>query len=244
MDVNQIFDGIGQKMLNEFDHISSQLPQAAAVGADREDALSKFLAEFLPTKFAVSRGFVMDHEGTVSSECDIVVYDPASCPLLYVEERNRVFPCEAVAATIEVKSRLSSANLEDAMGKIRRIKSMRRQAGPLAGVIFAYRSQWSKDPITSLADRIQVLHTGVDPSQFMDLVCVLDSGLVELTELEGEASLMAYVELKKPVLFMFFVRLLDILESAHPSSPNYSMYSQGIEIGTVRLTPAQPDSDA
>lgn len=75
MDLNEVFEAIGSSMLTAFDGISSQIPHPGGKGAEREGVLSSFLAQYLPTRYSISSGQIMDLEGNISRQCDIVIYD-------------------------------------------------------------------------------------------------------------------------------------------------------------------------
>jgi uncharacterized protein YbbC (DUF1343 family) len=73
----------------------------------------------------MSSGFVITHNGSVSTQCDIVVFDRDSTPTIESAERQRFFPVETVCAIGEVKSRLSKSDLSEALNKLARVKQKR-----------------------------------------------------------------------------------------------------------------------
>jgi hypothetical protein len=65
----------------------------------------------------------MNSAGGISTQADIVVYDPSAVPRIESNEHQRFFPIEGVCAIGEVKSRLSKVGLRDALNKLARVKS-------------------------------------------------------------------------------------------------------------------------
>jgi hypothetical protein len=253
MDLNKIFEAAASNKLTAYDSLSSQPLHPGEKGAHRERILSSFLSEYLPTRYSVSSGQIMDSVGTISRQCDIVIFDSSKCPLLFSSEEVRVFPCEPVLAAIEVKSSLSPSGLADAILNIGSIKRLHRPAGPIGGVVFSYRSTWHKSPVVQLAERLQQANADISPNEYVDIACILDAGIAALSSSEGLAripsnpddrEILAYLELDKPILFWFFVLLLDLLDGQKSEAPDYGLYSRGLQIGTVRIYDVRPERPA
>jgi hypothetical protein len=85
---------------------------AADKGGNREAILREFLAGHLPRKYGVAKGEVITRTGGHSHPADVLIYDAINCPVLYVSD-TQVLPIEGVYGAIEVKSRLSKAELVD-----------------------------------------------------------------------------------------------------------------------------------
>lgn len=145
MNVREIFQGIANKLLTDFDQIQGQIEHAGERGKQREAAVTAFLAKYLPKKYALGTGHVIDQKGDVSKQCDIVIYDAFNCPLLLVEEGYRIFPPEAVFGVIEVKSVFDAATTSESVQAIQSVKRLER-GEPIAGGVFAYRSRYKKEP--------------------------------------------------------------------------------------------------
>ena len=242
MDLNKVFDGIGKQMRLDFEQIQSQVKHAGERGSEREASLRTFLQAYLPSKYAVTNGEIVDEFRQTSRQCDLVIYDHLNCPLLLAGKDYRVFPVEPVLATVEVKSVLSSAELQDASEKIKSIKTLKRQNGPIAGIVFAYSSVWKTDPMGNIADNLQKINQGLQSHQYIDLLCVLDAGVINIVDEAGytritknlsDRSMFVWHELTPPVLLWFFIQLLDLLDGQKSSSPNYQKYARMFEIGLV-----------
>jgi hypothetical protein len=242
MDLNKVFDGIGKQMLLDFEEIQSQVRHAGERGGEREASLRTFLQVYLPSKYAVTNGEIVDKLRQTSKQCDLVIYDHLNCPLLLAGKDYRVFPVEPVLATIEVKSVLSTTELQDASEKIKSVKALDRQNGPIAGIVFAYSSVWQTDPMGNIAKHLKKINQGLEPHQFIDLLCVLDAGVINVVDENGytrvtkkmsERSMLVWHELTPPILLWFFIQLLDLLDGQNSSPPNYQKYARMFEIGLV-----------
>lgn len=103
------------------------------LGTAREQIIRDFLTAHLPKRFEVSTGFVFDCRGNVSRQLDIVVFDANSCPRFEIPGGKFLFPCEAVVAVGQVKSKLTSRDdFRSAIDNLASVKSLDRSANGTA----------------------------------------------------------------------------------------------------------------
>lgn len=97
-------------------------------GGNRENALAAFLRQRLPSRFAVTTGEIIDQGGRQSPQIDVMIYDGSvAAPILPAEDEggSEIIGAEALLATIEVKSLLKSADVQQAVKSIKELYSMR-----------------------------------------------------------------------------------------------------------------------
>lgn len=88
-------------------------------GLIAEKAVRAVLKDFLPLKYGVAKGKVMNSTGAMSRHCDIIIYDRMNCPTLYVDENeNQILPIEHVSVVVEVKMTLTKHTLTEAFGEL------------------------------------------------------------------------------------------------------------------------------
>jgi hypothetical protein len=79
------------------------------VGAFYEMILRKFLKDFVPNKYKISTGFVVDIEpNNLSRQIDILIYENDTFPPIYQHEDLVIVESSAVYAAIEVKGQINS----------------------------------------------------------------------------------------------------------------------------------------
>src|SRR3954453_6663752 len=110
-----------------YDEQEGKLIHAGEFGMYREAVCRDFLRFLIPGRLALSQGFLINSHDEVSTQCDIIVYDSQSTPLIQSEDRQRFFPVETVCAVGEVKSNVSKTNLKEALHKLVNVKRMRDQ---------------------------------------------------------------------------------------------------------------------
>jgi hypothetical protein len=139
MNVAVLFDDIAKHMLQFFDGWETRIPHHGEKGGVRERRVGDFLTVHLPRKYGVGSGHIIDKDGNVSLQEDIVIYDRANSPTLEIDSYYQVYPCETVYAAVEVKSLLDSAEIEKCIRHAERLGQMnRRDLGPIESFVFAY----------------------------------------------------------------------------------------------------------
>lgn len=142
-------------------------------GTANETILRNFLAQLSSKRFSVGQGFIyaMSESPKVSKQCDILVYDHENYPLIHSESGiDIVFP-ESARMVIEVKTKLTSDTLKDALENI---TSVRKINLTINGVIFAFQSLSENTILNSLKINSKNLEISTAPISIL----ILDKGLI------------------------------------------------------------------
>jgi hypothetical protein len=75
-----------------------------ASGAPIEGYFRDLLREYLPRRYAVESGFVVNANGDRSDHLDIIIADLHEIPPLCSEPLLKIYPVEAVVAAVEITS--------------------------------------------------------------------------------------------------------------------------------------------
>ena len=115
-----------------YDPKEERLRHAGEYGIFREAIVRDFLKFIVPRSLEISTGFVITTMNDVSTQCDIVVFDPTMTPLYQEGDRQRFYPVESVFCVGEVKSTLSRVKFAEALNKLAKIKALgERIANPV-----------------------------------------------------------------------------------------------------------------
>ncbi len=163
--LKQYYQGITQQLRSEVDFINSLFEHQGVKGAGNESALRDLITKFIPKRYGVGTGVVMDRHGNTSRQCDIVIFDTFLYPSLLALTSVHLFPVDIVYATIEVKTTLNSQSAKEAIENIASVKRLdflkidfgdqwmsdnaqaigiRNTTAPL-GFVFAYNSDAQQD---------------------------------------------------------------------------------------------------
>ena len=109
-----------------YDEVSNKIIHNGEYGTYREAVTREFLRPFIPNNLDISTGFLINTCDEVSTQCDIVIYEPKMTPLVQTSELQRFFPVESVASIGEIKSNLKKHELKAAINKLASNKSLRQ----------------------------------------------------------------------------------------------------------------------
>ena len=109
----------------------TQITHSGTQGAAIEDRWMELLRYYLPGRYTVARGFVVDSHGHVSNQIDCIVYDAFYTPSLYGEGDGKYIPAEAVYAVFESKPNAKEDHVKYADDKAKTVLSCRRTSSPI-----------------------------------------------------------------------------------------------------------------
>lgn len=110
-----------------FDETEKKLIHPGEYGMYREAVCKEYLRVIIPTRLEIGQGFLINDIGETSTQCDLVIFDRNTTPLIESDERQRFFPIETVCAIGEVKSDLDRTDLKKALNKLARNKLLREK---------------------------------------------------------------------------------------------------------------------
>jgi hypothetical protein len=106
--------------------LAGQIEHPGESGRAREQILTAFIEQLVPSSFGVSTGFVVDALGGKSRQLDVVVYQTDYAPAFEIG-RVKHFLAESVVAVLEVKAAIDSErDLTQALDNIASVKGLDR----------------------------------------------------------------------------------------------------------------------
>ena len=178
MEMDKYWKDVVGRMAIQSDAIRRDFAQhRPSAGDNREDIVEKFLKQHLPKRFGIGTGFVFSHDDKLSNQADLLIVDDHNNSSFYPDDRNQLWPVEAVYALIEVKTNLNRYELDMAVTKGRRFKSLPRnfldagQGMRIADSLFVIWSFESPEVVTVKRNLIELLN-GVPREEQPDLIVV------------------------------------------------------------------------
>ena len=184
------------------------------------------LTRFLPNRYQVSKGQVVDATGATSEAIDVIIHDGQYTPVLFQREANDdssiIVPAESIYAVFEAKPEINKGYLEYTSRKIESVRRLDRTSTTIAhaggkfepkplhrilGGILADNCGWKP----CLAEAFDDVMAGLSGDATLDLGCALEGSAFERLEAEdGQVT----VEISPPdlTLMFFLVRLFRGLQ--------------------------------
>ncbi len=173
--------------------LNSYIVHSGSKGDATEKEWVDWFNTYLPKKYkATSNGFVIDCNGNLSEQIDIIIYDTHFSPLVFELSGQKYIAVESVYAVFEVKQDLTKEHIVYAANKIKSVRMLERTSAgikqldgriikkelyKILGGLLTLRSTWVNDNIEKhIEDNIKSLNE-VDE---IDFICCLQSYACEI----------------------------------------------------------------
>jgi hypothetical protein len=202
--------------------------QPGIVGDATEGGWKHMLCAFLPGRYGVVSGKVVDSQGHQSQQIDVIVHDTYYSPLMFTIGTDRFVPVESVYAVFEIKQTLNRAHLDAAAEKAESVRRLHRTSAeipnhfgigtskdlsrfPILAGLLTSQSEWAVPFDDILRGHLE----GQTPEQAVDFGCALGAGAFD-AEREPLVSGRSLIDLSTSVpgraLSFFAMRLLHRLQ--------------------------------
>ena len=119
-----LFTALDEEMELKLSNKIDQIYHPTAKGDESELNWIGLLREYLPERYRIDSGFVIDHNGNISDQIDIIIYDRHYTPLIFKGEKVIYIPIEGVYAIFEVKQNCNKRNCMYAVNKLKSVKNL------------------------------------------------------------------------------------------------------------------------
>jgi len=196
---------------------SQSISHAGTQGSVNEDHWIDIFRAYLPKRYEVATGFVIDSKGGRSQQVDVVVFDKHFTPTLLDQQNHRYIPAEAVYAVFESKPHIDKSYLEYAGDKAASVRKLHRtsvaishaggtfkpkQPFPIVAGILAPKSSWAD----GLGETFKK-HLPASADERLDCGCALEDGAFD--SFDGDCKIVP----REGALIFFLFRLLSKLQS-------------------------------
>ena len=217
---------------------SRQVSQAGEMGSATEENWRGLLRAYMPGRYAVEGGFMIDVDGMESQQLDLIIFDRQYSPVLFETGGVLYVPAESVYGVFEVKQELSRRHVKYAGEKIASARRLRRTSAPIVhaggeyppkepsrilGGILTTLSSWNPPFGVPLANSLGSL----TEEQGLDIGCVLQHGAFTTGHHRNRPSLTSGQSDLSLVTFVF--ELLGMLQQVGTASAmDYKQWLEGV----------------
>lgn len=110
---------------------NKSITHSGVMGEVNELHFIDVLRKYLPNRYAVAQGIVVDSNGATSDQIDIIIFDPQYTPTLLDQQSHRFVPAEAVYSVLEAKPMINKQYLEYAGDKAASVRRLERTSVPV-----------------------------------------------------------------------------------------------------------------
>lgn len=208
----------------------STLHHSVSKGDGSEAVWIELFKEYLPMRYQAEKAFVVDSEGNVSEQIDIVIFDRQYTPFIFKLKEQFYIPAESVYAVFEAKQSLNAEHIAYARKKLKSVKALQRTSLPIPtasglipakslipihGGILTFESDWKP----AMGETLLRALCGGAQDDILQLGCVAAHGFFKKkcssqsdneTEVESEPSYIINTEGKHATGFLF--ELIELLQ--------------------------------
>ncbi len=222
INLNDLFLSVQGQLLEKIHMTRKFVPHRGSKGAAAEQAWLLLLRSYLPERYKIDSAFVVDSEGNLSDQIDIVIYDRQYSPLIFQQEGVLYVPAESVYAVFDVKHVLGQTQLNQSAEKAASVRALKRTSVPIQSAggileakapieitagILALENLWSDGYVSKDAHKFL---TELPPNQRINIGCSIRHGAFELV-CENQTLRLQESSRDKALIF-FLLRLLHRLQ--------------------------------
>jgi len=223
VDIKGLFLSFQDEMKQSLRISRQHIDHPGSKGDASENEWINWLTKYLPKRYKVDKAFVVDNEGSISEQMDVVIYDQQYSPFVFHHNGIIFVPAESVYAVFEVKQELDKGNIEYAAGKIECVRKLRRTSAPIVhaggkitnpkepfeiiGGILTTESGWNPP----LGGSFDTLILSLKDEHFINIGCSITDGSFRV--LKNQDGIIIQKSNEDEVLIFFFLNLLIELQN-------------------------------
>lgn len=240
INVRNLFMDLQTKMIASLSISSKNINHPTSKGDAAEFDWKKWLTDYLPERYKVEKAFIIDLNGQISDEIDLVVFDRNYSPFLLNHSNSLYIPVESVYAAFEVKQILDKQNFDYAAKKAFSIRHLYRTSGKITCLdglkrrqqlkhilfgVLSTSSSW-KYPIK---EKLEKLTRKLQENARIDIGCSIMNGSFSITY-ENETPKIVESH-KEDALLFFYFNLFDRLQQyGNPPALDINEYMKVMKI--------------
>jgi len=209
INIKKLFSALDEEMKLKLSSKIDQIYHPTAKGNETELNWIGLLRTYLPTRYKVDSGFIVDHGGNISEQIDIVVYDRHFTPFIFRGENVIYIPAEGVYAVFEAKPNFDQNNYDYAIKKLKSVKDLKRTSASFSHIL----GEDKKKLFNIVGGLLTKVNTGkksfgnIQPGSDLAFVMCLDCGI----KVVGEKTI--ELQDKEPILAFFLLKLIERLRT-------------------------------
>ncbi len=221
IDLKKIFMGLQDQMIATLSSNRETIKHPGTKGDASELKWIEMLNGYLPQRYKVNKAFVVDCNGTISQQIDIVIYDQHYSPFLFHQDGAIYVPAESVYGVFEVKQNLNKDAVEYSGQKAESVRRLKRTSVPIVHAGGKYKPKRPSEIIAGLLtlgcdwgqdidSKLRNICPNLNGRQQIDIGCSLQFGAFDARY--GEIFRIE-TSRKEDSLIFFFLRLLSRLQT-------------------------------
>jgi hypothetical protein len=202
INIQKLFEALDEEMRLKLSSKIDEIYHPTAKGDESELNWIGLLRSYLPERYTVDSGFVVDHEGNLSEQIDIIIYDRHFTPFIFRGENVVYIPAEGVYAVFEVKPHFDKKNYNYAVKKLKSVKVLKRTSAQFTHIGGKDKKELFDvvGGILTKSNKARKLFNDLTVGRELSVLLSLDYGVKIINgasvEKQGKAAVLAFFLLK------------------------------------------------
>jgi len=139
INIGELFSSLQMQMVAQLNTNREHIVHSVSKGDSLENVWIEWLRKYLPNRYCVDKAIIVDCNGNLSHQMDLVIYDQHHTPFVFTQNGIHYIPAEGVYAVFEVKPDLqgSAAGKSYIQYAGEKIESVRKLKRTSVGIINA-----------------------------------------------------------------------------------------------------------
>lgn len=151
INIAELFNGLQNQMVAQLNTNRDHILHPSSKGDSLENVWIEWLRKYLPNRYCVDKAIIIDSNGDLSHQIDLVIYDQQYTPFVFTQNGIHYIPAEGVYAIFEVKpdlqGKVANDNFFEYAGK--KIESVRKLKRTSVKIINAGK-EFNARPLTKI----------------------------------------------------------------------------------------------
>ncbi|HYR22241.1 MAG TPA: DUF6602 domain-containing protein [Chthoniobacterales bacterium] len=222
VNLGKIFLGLQKEMVAQLRTARRNVNHPTSKGNVSENKWRRLLKDYLPGRYQVAEAFVVDCDGNISEQLDLVIFDRQYSPFLFYVDGACYIPAESVYAVFEIKQDATKERIEYAAKKIASVRRLKRTSAKIPHAGGRYAPIKPKEIIGGFVcltggtqfcapKKFSSVLKNLSGIRRIHLACILQRGAFAVTfGRRGKASVTSFPATQ--ALIQFFLSLLSMLQ--------------------------------
>ena len=129
--LSELYTHMQNEMKEKLSTGSAAFVHPGTKGDEVEANWIEWLRNYLPKRYAVDKGIIINYTGAQSDQIDVVIYDTQYSYFVFHHDNSLLIPAESVYAVFEVKPNLNKEHMEYAGEKAQSVRTLYRTSAPI-----------------------------------------------------------------------------------------------------------------
>lgn len=209
INIQKLFSALDEEMRLKLSSKIDEIDHPTVKGDESELNWIGLLRTYLPERYSVDSGFVVDYEGNISEQIDIIVYDRHFTPFIFRGENVVFIPAEGVYAVFEVKPHFDKTYYNYSIKKLKSVRRLKRTSANFAHIMGSNKKELFNiiGGILTNENKSKKEFDDIKVGSELMMVLCLDCGI----KVVGEQAI--EMQNTEPILAFFLLKLIEKLRA-------------------------------